>query len=92
MISSQFYYHNGIATVTTFSFSSVGGEFVTREIDFRKPKLREYTAPSSLCLCQHPPEVSHCSRNRISVSRGKGVNFITNVVFLLSKYEGNYNW
>ena len=60
---------------------------MTREMDFRKPKLKEYTTPSSLCLCQYPPEVSHCSRNRISVSIGKGVNFITNVVFLLSKYD-----
>ena len=58
---------------------------MVREMDFRKPKLKEYTTPSS--LCQYPPEVSHCSRNRISVSTGKGVNFITNVVFLLSKYD-----
>ena len=36
---------------------------MTREMDFRKPKLRECTTPSSLCLCQYPPEVSHCSRN-----------------------------
>ena len=47
-------------------------------IDFRKPSLGECTAASSLCLCQHPPEVSHCSRNRISASSGKGLNFITN--------------
>ena len=26
-------------------------------MEFRRPKLREYTAPSSLCLCQHLPEV-----------------------------------
>ena len=44
---------------------------MAREMDFRKPRLGEYTAASSLCLCQHPPEVSHCSRNRISVSSGK---------------------
>ena len=54
---------------------------MAREMDFRKPRLGEYTAASSLCLCQHPPEVSHCSRNRISVSSGKGLSFIT-----------NYNW
>ena len=51
-------------------------------MDFQKPRLREYTAPSSLCLCQYSPEVSHCSRDRISVSSGKGLNFITiEVVF-----------
>ena len=49
-------------------------------------------AASSLCLCQHPPEVSQCSLKRISVSSGKGLNFITNDVVLLSKYDGNYNW
>ena len=65
---------------------------MAREMDFRKPRLGEYTAASSLCLCQHPPEVSHCSRNRISVSSGKGLDFITNDVFLLLKYDGNCNW
>ena len=60
-------------------------------MDFRKPRLGEYvyTAPSSLCSYQYPPEVSHCSRNRISVSSGKGLNFITNDVNLLSKYDVN---
>ena len=63
----------------------------------KKPRLGECTAASSLCLCQHPPEVSHCSRNRISVrkaqeSSGKGLNCITNDAFLLSKYDGTYNW
>ena len=47
----------------------------------------EYTAPSSLCLCQYPPEVSHCSRNRISVSSGKVFNSITNDVILSLKYD-----
>ena len=62
-------------------------------IDFRKTRLGECTAGfSSLCLCQHPPEVSHCSRNRISASSGKGLNFITNDVVLLLKYDGNKNW
>ena len=61
-------------------------------IDFRKPRLGECTAASSLCLCQHPPEVSHCSRNRISASSGKCLNFITNDVVLLLKYDGNKNW
>ena len=61
-------------------------------MDLRKLRLEECTAPSSLCLCQYPPEVSHCSRNRISVSSGKGLNFITNYVFLVTKYNGNYNW
>ena len=61
-------------------------------IDFRKPRLGECTAASSLCLCQHPPEVSHCSRNRISASSGKSFNFITNDVVLLLKYDGNKNW
>ena len=70
---------------------------MTRGMDFRKPRLGEYMAPSSLSLCQYLPEVSHCSRNRISVrkaqeSSGKGLNCITNDAFLLSKYDGNYNW
>ena len=60
-------------------------------MDFRKPRLGEYTAPLSLFLCQYPSEVAHCSRNRISVSSGKGLNFITIDVNLLSKYDGNYN-
>ena len=65
---------------------------MARGMDLRKLRLEECTAPSSLCLCQYPPEVSHCSRNRISVSSGKGLNFITNYVFLVTKYNGNYNW
>ena len=65
---------------------------MARGMDFRKPRLGEYTAPSSLCSYQYPPEVSHCSRNRISVSSGKGLDFITNDVFLLLKYDGNCNW
>ena len=67
---------------------------MARGMDFRKPRLGEYvhTAPSSLCSYQYPPEVSHCSRNRISVSSGKGLNFITNDVVLLLKYDENYNW
>ena len=32
------------------------------------------------------------NRNRITVSSGKGLNFITNDVNLLLKYDGNYNW
>ena len=60
-------------------------------MDFRKLRLGEYMAASSLYLCQHSPEVLHCSRSRISVSSGKGLNFITNDVVLLSKYDGNYN-
>ena len=49
---------------------------MARGIDFRKPRLGEYTGPSSLCVCQYQPKVSQCSRNRISVSSGKGLNFI----------------
>ena len=58
---------------------------MARAMNFRKFRLEEYTAPSSLCLRQYPPEVSHRSRNRISVSSG-------NYVFLVTKYDGNYNW
>ena len=65
---------------------------MARGIDFRKPRLGECTAASSFCLCQHSPEVSHCSRNRKSVSSEKGLNFTTNYVVLLLKYDGNYNW
>ena len=64
---------------------------MARGMDFRKPSLGEYTAPSSLCSYQYTPEFSHCSRNRISVSSGKGLDFIKNDVFLILKYDGNYN-
>ena len=56
---------------------------MARGMDFRKPRLGEYTAPSSLCLCQYLPEVLRCARNRTSVTSGKGLNFITIDVFLL---------
>ena len=68
------------------------GELMARGIDFWKPRLGEYTAPSSLCLCQYPPELSHRSGNRISVSSGKDLTFIANDIFLLLKCDGNYNW
>ena len=58
---------------------------MARGMGFQKLRLGEYTAASSLCLCQHSPEVSHCSRNRISVNSGKGLNFITNYLVLLLK-------
>ena len=58
---------------------------MARGMGFRKLRLGEYTAASSLCLSQHSPEVSHCSRNRISVKSGKGLNFITNNLLLLLK-------
>ena len=63
-------------------------------MDCRKPRSGEYvhTAPSSMRSYQYPPEVSHCSRNGISVSSGKGLDFITNDVFLLLKNDGNCNW
>ena len=52
-------------------------------VDFWKPRLEEYKAPSSLSLCQYPPEVLHCSGNRISVTLRKDLTFITNVFLLL---------
>ena len=61
-------------------------------MDFRESRLGEYTAVSSLGLCQYLPEVTHCSRYRISISSRKGLNFITNDVVLSLKYDGNYNW
>ena len=42
---------------------------------FLKLRLEEYTAHPSLCLCQYPPEVSYCSRNRISVSSVAPIQF-----------------
>ena len=57
------------------------GKLMARGMDFRKPRLREYMASSSLCTCQYPPEVLHCSRSRLSVS----LNFIKNDVFLFVK-------
>ena len=44
---------------------------IARGVDFGKPRLGEFTAPSSLSLRQYPPEVSHCSRNRISVRKAQ---------------------
>ena len=61
-------------------------------MDFRKPRLAEYKDPSSLCLCQYAPEVSHCPGNRIPLSSGEGLTFNTNDVFLFVKFDGNYNW
>ena len=56
-------------------------------MDFWKPKLGEYTDPSSLCLCQYPPEVHATGWHE--VSSGNGLNFITNDAFLLLKYDIN---
>ena len=42
--------HNDIATVAAFSFLRAGGELMARGMDFQKPRLEEYMAPSSLCL------------------------------------------
>ena len=36
---------------------------------FWKPRLGEYTAPLSLCLCQYPPELSRRSGNRLAQER-----------------------
>ena len=58
---------------------------MARGMDFRKSRLAEHKAPSSLSLCQYPPEVSHCSGNRIPLSSGKGLTFDTNDVFLFFK-------
>ena len=80
-----------IATVTALSFLRPGGALMARGMDFRRPRLGEYTAPSSLCSYLYTPEFSHCSHNRISVSSGKGLDFIKNDVFLILKYDGNYN-
>ena len=65
---------------------------MVREMEIWKPKLGEQKAPSSLCLCQYPLEVSHCSHNRISVRIEEDMNFITCYVFLSLKYDRNYNW
>ena len=54
---------------------------MSRGMDFGKPRLGEYTAPSP----EVSPKVSHCSRNMIVVSSGKGLNVIKNDVFLLLK-------
>ena len=52
-------------------------------VDFWKPRLGEYKALSSLSLCQYLQEILHCSGNRISVTLGKDLTFITNVFVLL---------
>ena len=65
---------------------------MARGMDFWKPKLGEYTAPLSLCSCQYPLEVSHCLRNRVSVSSGKGLNFFASDVFMLLKNNKKYHW
>ena len=58
---------------------------MARGMNFEKPRLGKITCPSSLCLFQYQLEVSHCSDNGISVSSGKGLNFITNDLFLFFK-------
>ena len=53
---------------------------MARGMDFRKPVLREYTAPSNLCLCQYRPKVSHY----FSHSSGKSLAaFLLHENFLL---------
>ena len=62
---------------------------MTRGMDFRKPGLGEYMAPSSLLLCQYLQEVSHCSLDRMewnSTAQERGC-----ILFLLLRYDGNYN-
>ena len=59
-------------------------------MDFGKPRLGEYTAPSPEVSPEVSPKVSHCSRNMILVSSGNGLNFISNDVFLLLQDE-SYN-
>ena len=89
-IALQCCYHNYIAIFATFSFLRAEGNWWPFVVDFWKPRLEEYKAPSSLSLRQYPPEVLHCSGNRISVTSGKDLTFITNV-FLLLKCDWNYN-
>ena len=57
-----------------------------------KPSSRIH-GPLRACVYARirPWEVSHYSSKRISVSSGKGLNFITNDLFLLLKYDGNYD-
>ena len=38
-----------------FSFLRAERNLMAHRMEFRRPKLRECTAPSSLCLCQHLP-------------------------------------
>ena len=53
-------------------------------------KVRRIHSPFELVFIPvSAPEVSHCSGNRISVSSGKGLNLLTNNVFLLLKYDEN---
>ena len=59
---------------------------------FSETSEKSNTVALSLCLFQHPPEVLHCSRNRILVSSGKGLNFIKNDVVLLLKYDRDNKW
>ena len=89
-IALQCCYHNYIAIFATSSFLRAEGNWWPFVVDFWKPRLEEYKAPSSLSLRQYPPEVLHCSGNRISVTSGKDLTFITNV-FLLLKCDWNYN-
>ena len=58
---------------------------MARGMDFRKPRWVEHKAPSSLCLCQYPPEVSHCSGNRITLSSAEGLTLNANDIFLFLK-------
>ena len=63
-----------------------------RGMDFRKPSLGEYTAPSSLhvFMLVYARGFALFTQQDIGQLR-KGLHFITNDVNLLSKYDVNYN-
>ena len=86
-IALQCCYHNYIAIFATFSFLRAEGNWWPFVVDFWKPRLEEYKAPSSLSLRQYPPEVLHCSGNRISVTSGKDYNKCISVVKMRLKLQ-----
>ena len=70
------------------------GEMMTRGMDFRKPRLGEYMAPFELVFMPVSTRgfTLFTQQDIGQESSGKGLNCITNDAFLLSKYDGNYNW
>ena len=60
----------------------VGGELMARGMHFGKPRPGRIHGPFDFVFQPYSPEVLHCSRNGISVSSGKGLNFIALIMYL----------
>ena len=66
---------------------------MARGMDFRKPRLGDIQ-PLRACVCASIRQRFRTVHATVYLSGklGKDLNFITNDVFLLLKYDGNHNW